>query len=73
MKKRKNVYYVYTLSLHVIWQATRNAQYLWPMADSRSGDVQKSWVVVMESQSGLESSYYDVDSRWWVVSRRNKA
>jgi len=54
--------------LHVKWQATRNAQYSWPMADSRSGDVQKSWVVVMESQTGLENSYYDVDSCWWVVS-----
>jgi len=42
------------------------------MADSRCRGVQRSWVVVMKWQRGLESSCYDVKGRWWVVGRRRK-
>ena len=45
---------------------------LLPMADSRCRGVQRSWVVVVKSQRGLESSCCDVKGRWWVVSRRRK-
>jgi len=42
------------------------------MADSRCRGVQRSWLVVVKSQRGLERSCYDVKGRWWVVSRRRK-
>jgi len=45
---------------------------LLPMADSHCRGVQRSWVVVMKSQRGLESSCYDVKGHWWVVSRCRK-
>jgi len=45
---------------------------LLPMADSRCRGVQRSWLVVVKSQRGLERSCYDVKGRWWVVSRRRK-